>query len=90
MPNTTFGMILTYGDFAVIKCIPEAEINSVLQLYHATPRGRHYGSTRTARKMLDYGLCWPTIFRVAYQFVSTYNKCQKAGMVITRRHEMPQ
>ncbi|RDX90804.1 hypothetical protein CR513_27312, partial [Mucuna pruriens] len=35
MPNTTFGMILTYGDFALIKCIPEVEINLVLQICHA-------------------------------------------------------
>ncbi|RDY06041.1 Retrovirus-related Pol polyprotein, partial [Mucuna pruriens] len=74
MPNTTFGMILTYGDFAVIKCIPKADINSVLQLCHAAPRGKHYGSTRTARKVLDCSLYWPIIFRDAYQFVSTYDK----------------
>ncbi|RDX72986.1 gag-pol, partial [Mucuna pruriens] len=90
MPNTTFGMILTYGDFVVIKCIPEAEINSVLQLCHAAPRGGHCGATRTGKIVLDCGLYWPTIFRNAYQFVSHYNKCQKDGMAITRRHEMPQ
>ncbi|RDX78701.1 Retrovirus-related Pol polyprotein, partial [Mucuna pruriens] len=71
-------------------CIPEAEINSVLQLCHAAPGGEYYGSTRTAKKVLDCGLYWPTIFRYAYQFVSTCDKCQKAGMTITRRHEMPQ
>ncbi|RDX80240.1 Tf2-8, partial [Mucuna pruriens] len=90
MLNTTSGMILTYGYSSVIKCILEAEINSVFQLYHAAPRGRHYGSTQTTRKVLDCGLYWPTIFRDAYQFVSTCNKCQKAEMAITRRHEMPQ
>ncbi|RDY13058.1 Gypsy retrotransposon integrase-like protein 1, partial [Mucuna pruriens] len=105
MPNTTFGIILTYGDFVVIKCIPEAEINSILQLCHAqiqqiqqiriqlchaAPGGGHYGSTRTARKVLDCYLYWPTIFRDAYRFVSTCDKCQKVGMAITRRHEMPQ
>ncbi|RDY14004.1 Tf2-9, partial [Mucuna pruriens] len=90
MPNTTFGMILTYGDFAVIKCIPEAKINSLLQLCHATPGCGHYGSTQTARKVLDCGLYWPTIFKDAYQFISTCAKCQKSGMAITRRNEMPQ
>ncbi|RDX77004.1 Tf2-6, partial [Mucuna pruriens] len=53
-------------------------------------RGKHYGSTWTVRKVLDCGLYWPTIFKDAYQFVSTCDKCQKDGMAITKRHEMPQ
>ncbi|RDX65457.1 putative mitochondrial protein, partial [Mucuna pruriens] len=90
MPNTTYGMIPTFGDSVVIKCIPDTEINSVLQFCHSAPGGGHHGSTRTARKVLDYGLYWPTIFRDAYQFVSTYDKCQKVGVAMNRRHEMPQ
>ncbi|RDX91356.1 Retrovirus-related Pol polyprotein from transposon 17.6, partial [Mucuna pruriens] len=53
-------------------------------------RGGHYGSTRIAKKVLDYGFYWTTIFKDVYQFVSTCKKCQKAGMAISRRHEMPQ
>ncbi|RDX86082.1 Retrovirus-related Pol polyprotein, partial [Mucuna pruriens] len=75
---------------ATLQCIPDMEINSVLQFCHAAPRGGDYGSTRIARKVLDCGFYWPTIFKYAYQFVSTYEKCQKAGVAITRRHEMPQ
>ncbi|RDX74417.1 putative mitochondrial protein, partial [Mucuna pruriens] len=78
------------SDQVIRMCIPEAEINSILQLYHAAPGGGHYGATRNAKKVLDCGLYWPTIFIDAYQFVSTYDKCQKARMAITRRHEMPQ
>ncbi|RDX92274.1 Pro-Pol polyprotein, partial [Mucuna pruriens] len=90
MPNTTYGMIPTFGDSVVIKCILETEINSILQFCHSAPGGGHHGSTQTTRKVLDCGLYWPTIFRDAYQFVSTCGKCQKVGMVINRRHEMPQ
>ncbi|RDX70983.1 Pro-Pol polyprotein, partial [Mucuna pruriens] len=37
------------------------------------------------------GKCWiPTIFRDAYQLVSTCKKCQKVRLAINRRHEMPQ
>ncbi|RDY02912.1 putative mitochondrial protein, partial [Mucuna pruriens] len=90
MPNITYGMIPTFGDYAVTKCIPDVENNSVLQFCHSAPRGGHYGSTRTARKVLDCGLYWPTIFRDAYHFVSTCERCQKAGMAMNRRHEMPQ
>ncbi|RDY10709.1 putative mitochondrial protein, partial [Mucuna pruriens] len=69
------------------RCILDTEINSVLQFCHATPGGNHYGSTRTARKVLDCRFYWPTIFRDAF---STCEKCQKAGMAISRRHEKPQ
>ncbi|RDX80254.1 Retrovirus-related Pol polyprotein from transposon 17.6, partial [Mucuna pruriens] len=78
------------SDKVIRRCIPEAEINSVLQFCHSAPRGGHYGSTRTARKVLDCGLYWPTIFRDAHEFISTCEKCQKAGVAMSRRHEMPQ
>ncbi|RDX80920.1 putative mitochondrial protein, partial [Mucuna pruriens] len=78
------------NDQVICRCIPDIEIISVLQFCHATPGGGHYGSTWTARKVLDCRFYWPTIFRDAYQFVSTCEKCQKAGMAISRRHEMPQ
>ncbi|RDY09839.1 pol, partial [Mucuna pruriens] len=83
-------MIPTYGDFVMTKCIPDTKINSVLQFCHVAPGGDNYGSTWTARKVLDCGFYWPTIFRDAYQLVSTCEKCQKAGIAINRRHEMPQ
>ncbi|RDY06827.1 Tf2-11, partial [Mucuna pruriens] len=90
MPNTTSRTIPTYEDFVMIKYIPDTEINSVLQFCHAATGGDHYGSTWTARKVLDCGLYWPTIFKDAYQFVSTCEKCQKAGVAISKRHEIPQ
>ncbi|RDX98627.1 Retrovirus-related Pol polyprotein, partial [Mucuna pruriens] len=56
------------NDQVIRKCILDIEINSVLQFCHG---GSHNGSTRTARKVLDCGFYWPTIFKDAYQFVST-------------------
>ncbi|RDY13902.1 Tf2-11, partial [Mucuna pruriens] len=78
------------SDQVICRCIPNTEINSILQICNEAPGGGNYGSTHIARKVLDCGFYWPTIFRDAYQLVSTYEKCQKAGMVISRRHEMPQ
>ncbi|RDY02042.1 Retrovirus-related Pol polyprotein, partial [Mucuna pruriens] len=78
------------SDKIIHRCIPDTEINSVLQFCHLAPGGGHYGSSRTARKVLDCGLYWPSIFRDAHQFVSTYERCQKAGMALNQRHEMPQ
>ncbi|RDX82278.1 Retrovirus-related Pol polyprotein from transposon opus, partial [Mucuna pruriens] len=89
MPNITYGMTPTFGDYAMTKCIPDAEINSVLHFFHSAPRGGHYGSTWTTRKVLDCHLYLPTIFRDTHHFVSTCERCQKAGMAMNRRHEMP-
>ncbi|RDY03520.1 Pro-Pol polyprotein, partial [Mucuna pruriens] len=57
-----------YNDEIIRKCILDAEIKSVLQFCHVAPGGSHYGSTWTARKALDCGFYWSTIFRDAYQF----------------------
>ncbi|RDX86424.1 Retrovirus-related Pol polyprotein from transposon 17.6, partial [Mucuna pruriens] len=78
------------NDQVIHKCIHHTEINSVLQFCHAAPGGGHYGSTQTAMKVLDCRFYWPTIFRDTYQFVSICEKCQKVGMAISKRHEMPQ
>ncbi|RDX69135.1 putative mitochondrial protein, partial [Mucuna pruriens] len=78
------------NDQVIRRCIPDTEINSVLQFFHAASGSGHYGATRMAQKVLDWGFYWPTIFKDAYQFVSTCEKCQKVGMGISRRHEMPQ
>ncbi|RDX90039.1 hypothetical protein CR513_28147, partial [Mucuna pruriens] len=77
MPNITYGMILTYGDSTMIKCILDAKITSILQFCHAALGGGHYGSTWIARKVIHCGFYWPSIFKDAYQFVSTCEKFQK-------------
>ncbi|RDY01982.1 Retrovirus-related Pol polyprotein from transposon 17.6, partial [Mucuna pruriens] len=78
------------NDKIIRKCTPNTETNSVLQFCHSALGGGHYGSSRTARKVLDCGLYWSSIFRDAHQFVSTHERCQKAGIAMNRRHEMPQ
>ncbi|RDX61568.1 hypothetical protein CR513_60191, partial [Mucuna pruriens] len=78
-----------YSDKVIRRCILDTKINSVLQFCHLALGGGHYGSTRTTKKVLDCGFYWPTIFKDAYQFVSTYDKSQKAGMAMNKRHEMP-
>ncbi|RDX74351.1 Retrovirus-related Pol polyprotein, partial [Mucuna pruriens] len=77
------------SDKVIRRCIPETEIISILQFCHSAPGGGHYASTRTARKVLDCGLYWPTNFRDAHHFVSTRERCQKVGTAMNRRHKMP-
>ncbi|RDX96265.1 Retrovirus-related Pol polyprotein from transposon 17.6, partial [Mucuna pruriens] len=52
--------------------------------------GRHYRSHQTVRKVLDSEFYWPTIFKNAHHFVTTCEQCQRLGVAITRKHEMPQ
>ncbi|RDY06048.1 Retrovirus-related Pol polyprotein, partial [Mucuna pruriens] len=42
-----------YNNQVIRRCIPDAKIKSVLQFCHAAPRGGHYGSARTSKKVLD-------------------------------------
>ncbi|RDX69659.1 Tf2-11, partial [Mucuna pruriens] len=89
-PGTTFGMILTYGDCVMIKCLPESEIKSGLHFYHLAAEGGHYGSMQTARKVLDCGLYKPSIFRDVPKFVLACKQCQKTGVALSGKNEMPQ
>ncbi|RDX72867.1 hypothetical protein CR513_47595, partial [Mucuna pruriens] len=49
MPSTIFGMILTYGEYALTRSHTECEIKSVLHFCHSMTKGGHYGSMRMAR-----------------------------------------
>ncbi|RDY07558.1 hypothetical protein CR513_08307, partial [Mucuna pruriens] len=58
------------SDQVIHRFILDFKISSVLHFCHATVGGGHHGSTWTARKVLDCGFYWPTIFQDAHQFVS--------------------
>ncbi|CAJ2671830.1 unnamed protein product [Trifolium pratense] len=72
------------------RCVPDNEIESIFKFSHASQVGGHFGPQRTARKVLDSGFYWPTIFKDAYETYRTCKECQIAGTNITRKSEMPQ
>ncbi|RDY14250.1 putative mitochondrial protein, partial [Mucuna pruriens] len=89
MPNTTYGMILTFGESVMIKSYAgESWTTRSIQSSNFVMHHLEEAIMDQLRQLEKF--YWPTIFRHAYQFVSTYEKCQKAGMTINRRHEMPQ
>ncbi|XP_048496403.2 uncharacterized protein LOC125495663 [Beta vulgaris subsp. vulgaris] len=65
----------------------------LLSMYHVeTPcleSGGHFGPQRTAHKVLECGLYWPTLYKDAYVFCKSCERCQKTGNV-SKRNEMPQ
>ncbi|KAK4380868.1 hypothetical protein Sango_3023800 [Sesamum angolense] len=76
-------------DQVVRRCVPNGEHNSVLTFCYNFACGGHFGTKRTARKVLDCGLYWNTLFKDAYEFYKKYNKCQRTG-TLSHRNEMPQ
>lgn len=75
-------------DEVLRRCIPEKEQTDVLVFCHAAHCGGHFGGQKTARKILQSGLYWPSIFKDAHMFCLSCDKCQRLGN-IGRRNEMP-
>ena len=63
-------------------------MESVLNHCHTLAYGGHFGGDRTAAKVLQSEFYWPTLFKDAHQFVSTYDKCQRMRS-ISKRDEPP-
>lgn len=57
------------------RCVPQEEVSSILHHCHASPYGGHFGGSRTAAKVLQSGYFWPTLFKDAYEFVKTCDRC---------------
>nr|XP_016479749.1 PREDICTED: uncharacterized protein K02A2.6-like [Nicotiana tabacum] len=70
------------------RYILEKEVKLVLYDCHASPYGGHHRGDRTAAKVLQSGLFWPTLFKDAHAFIKKYDQCHRTG-TITGRHEMP-
>ncbi|RDX82594.1 hypothetical protein CR513_36596, partial [Mucuna pruriens] len=81
MPSITYGIILPFEDSVMIKLYAGAS---------RMPRSiqSSYFVMQHLEVVIMDQLGWP--IKDAYLFVSTYEKCQKAGMATSRQHEMPQ
>ena len=77
------------SDQLVRRCVSVAEGWDIMRHCHAGPTGGHYSANRTAKKILDAGFYWPSIFQDTQRFVRASDRCQRTGN-ITRRDEMPQ
>ncbi|CAH9110594.1 unnamed protein product [Cuscuta europaea] len=76
------------SDQIIRRCIPQKEQPPILEFCHSQACGGHFGPKRTARKILDCGFYWPSIFRDAYFFCKSCDKCQRMGN-LSRKNEMP-
>ncbi|KAH9741368.1 Endonuclease [Citrus sinensis] len=76
------------SDKVIRRCVSEFEIPSILQFCHSYACGGHFGPKRTASKVLECGLFWPTLFRDSYMFCKSCESCQKTGN-LSHRNQMP-
>ncbi|XP_071939268.1 uncharacterized protein [Coffea arabica] len=56
------------ADQIIRRCVSENEFQSILAYCHSFACGGHFGPKRTARKVLESGFYWPTLFKDAYLF----------------------
>ena len=77
-----------YSDQFIRQYVPEEEMRNILQHCHSREVGGHFGATKTAAKVFQSGFYWPTLYKDAYAFVATCDRCQRTGN-ISRKNEMP-
>ncbi|XP_074301383.1 uncharacterized protein LOC141632768 [Silene latifolia] len=78
-----------FSDQIIRRCIPENEMTSILTFCHSNACGGHFGARRIARKVLDCGFYWTSLFKDAHGFCQTCDNCQRVGN-ISRKNEMSQ
>ncbi|XP_050156648.1 uncharacterized protein LOC126630561 isoform X2 [Malus sylvestris] len=66
-------------DQLIRRCVPESEFKSILTFCHSYACGGHFGAKRTALKVLESGFYWPSLFKDAYEFCATCDRCQRTG-----------
>ncbi|KAM1721192.1 hypothetical protein ACFX12_022759 [Malus domestica] len=68
-------------DQIISRCVHNSEFNSTLAFCHSYACGGHFGTQRTALKVLESGFYWPTLFKDARTFCITCDKCQRTGTI---------
>ncbi|XP_042454625.1 uncharacterized protein LOC122038761 [Zingiber officinale] len=77
------------SDQVIRRYLSDDKFHSILYFCHSLACGGHFGPQHTARKVLDSGLYWPTLFRDAFEFHRTCEQCKKMGS-LGQKHEMVQ
>ncbi|XP_015954883.1 uncharacterized protein LOC107479247 [Arachis duranensis] len=75
-------------DQVIRRCVPESEFQPILKACYLSEYGGHFGRQRTAKKVLDCGFWWPTLFKDANRLCVSCHQCQRSGNA-SQRDEMP-
>ncbi|KAM1432438.1 hypothetical protein ACFXTO_014971 [Malus domestica] len=68
-------------DQIIRRCVHDFEFHSILSFCHTYACGGHFGTQRTALKVLQCGFYLPSIFKDARIFCLTCDKCQRIGNI---------
>ena len=68
--------------------MPETEQQGILSHYHENACGGHFSSQKTARKVLQSGFHWTSLFKDAHTMCRECDKCQRLEKS-SRRRMMP-
>ncbi|CAN6685977.1 unnamed protein product [Malus baccata var. baccata] len=71
------------------RCVHDCEFLSILRFCHTYACGGHFGTQRTALKVLECGFYWLTLFKDARTYCLTCDRCQRTGNIGTK-DQMPQ
>ena len=81
--------LLKYCPDQIIKRhIPEHDQSIVISLCYDHACGGHFSAKKTAAKILQCGIYWPTLFRDTHTYCTSCEPCQKLGSIF-RRNMMP-
>jgi hypothetical protein len=75
-------------DQVVRRGVTQDEFHFILTFCHSHSCGGHFGAKQTAHKILESGFYWPSIFKDAYHFCKSCEKCQRTGN-INHKNQMP-
>ncbi|PHU15956.1 hypothetical protein BC332_17161 [Capsicum chinense] len=71
-----------------LSTLEKVEVSSILEANHASQVGGHHAGDRKAKKVLQTGYYWPSLFKDAYNFLRRCDQCQQQGSIL-KHHEMP-
>ncbi|KAM1510080.1 hypothetical protein EV1_018924 [Malus domestica] len=71
------------------RCVHDSEFLLIIRFCHTYANGGHFGTQRTALKVLECGFYWLTLFKDARTYCPTCDRCQRTGNIRTK-DQMPQ
>ncbi|GKV47967.1 hypothetical protein SLEP1_g54815 [Rubroshorea leprosula] len=69
------------SDGMIWRCVPQEEVDAILSFCHDKEADGHFGASKTASKVLQYGFYWPSLFKDAYAYVSACDQCQRTDFM---------
>jgi hypothetical protein len=66
----------------LLKCVEIQEGKQLIREVHEGPNGSHQGARTVARKILQLGYYWPTLFKDAQDYTQACLQCQRFAPIV--------